>query len=117
MSTATETQTPIVSLTDKAREQVLELMKTEEDVQGKFLRVFVESGGCSGYSYGMEFDDREEDDFVADFDGVVVLVDPKSAKFLKGMTVDWVTSWQETGFKITNPNASATCGCGHSFSV
>lgn len=114
MSTATEERQ--VQLTDSARAQVLELQK-KESMEGKALRLFVESGGCSGFSYGMELDDAREDDLVEDFDGVKVIVDPKSLPYLKGMAVDFLSNWQFTGFRITNPNATSTCGCGSSFSV
>lgn len=108
----------IITITEAARKQILKLRESDpEQTAGKHLRVFVESGGCSGYSYGMEFDEADDDDFVMDFEGEKVLVDPKSSKFLQGLAVDFVTSWQETGFKITNPNATSVCGCGHSFSV
>ena len=116
----TTTGTPIptrpVNLTDSARSQVLNLL-AENNMAGKSLRLFVESGGCSGFSYGMSFDEKAEDDHVADFDGVAVLVDPKSLPYLQGLTVDYVSTWQETGFKIVNPNAKSTCGCGHSFNT
>ena len=115
MSTATTVERT-VTLTDAARAQVLELQK-KEGLDGKGLRLFVESGGCSGFSYGMELDDAHEDDVVEDFDGVKVVIDPKSLPYLKGMSVDFLSNWQFTGFRITNPNATSTCGCGHSFSV
>ncbi|MFN7973746.1 MAG: iron-sulfur cluster insertion protein ErpA [Acidobacteriota bacterium] len=106
----------MLTLTESAVTQVREMKKTE-NLPDKALRVFVEAGGCSGFSYGMQFDEKREDDNVMTFGDVEVVVDPKSAQYLEGLEVDFVTSWQETGFKIKNPNAKSTCGCGHSFNV
>ena len=80
------------------------------------LRVFVQKGGCSGYSYGMALAEKVEDgDWVGEFDGVKVLVDPMSAPVLEGVRIDYVESLQGSGFSISNPNAVRSCGCGNSF--
>jgi len=80
------------------------------------LRVFVQKGGCSGYSYGMALAERIEDgDWVGEFGGVKVLVDPASAPVLAGVRIDYVESLQGSGFSISNPNAVRSCGCGNSF--
>ena len=80
------------------------------------LRVFVQKGGCSGYSYGMALAEKVEDgDWVGEFGGVKVLVDPASAPVLEGVRIDYVESLQGSGFSISNPNAVRSCGCGNSF--
>jgi iron-sulfur cluster assembly accessory protein len=80
------------------------------------LRVFVTKGGCSGYSYGMSLAPQVEDgDWVGEFGGVKVMVDPKSAPVLNGVRIDFVETLQGSGFSIQNPNAVRSCGCGNSF--
>ena len=80
------------------------------------LRGFVQKGGCSGYSYGMALAEKIEDgDWVGEFGGVKVLVDPASAPVLDGVHIDYVESLQGSGFSISNPNAVRSCGCGNSF--
>lgn len=82
------------------------------------LRIFVQGGGCSGFQYGFTFDNEKgEDDFEFEFDGVKLLVDSMSNGYLQGATVDYKKSLQGEGFSISNPNAQATCGCGSSFAV
>jgi len=107
-----------VTLTPKA----VEMVKTVRQKEGRgdqfALRVGVVGGGCSGFSYTMNFDDQQKpDDHVMDFDGVRVLVDTASAEYLAGTTLDWVAGLHGAGFKFVNPNADRTCGCGSSFSV
>jgi iron-sulfur cluster assembly protein len=75
----------------------------------------VEAGGCSGMQYGMVFDEKRDDDLVADFNGVAVIVDPFSANYLRGSIVDFADTLTGGGFKISNPNARQSCGCGKSF--
>src|SRR5579885_2944468 len=108
----------IVSLTASAAAKVKGLMAQEPAGEAEVLRVAVRGGGCSGFEYALGFDrGASEDDGAAVFHGVRVVVDPASAPYLKGATVDFVESLQETGFKIDNPNAARSCGCGHSFQV
>ncbi|MBI5772255.1 MAG: iron-sulfur cluster insertion protein ErpA [Verrucomicrobia bacterium] len=104
----------VVTLTESAAHQVRHLQSQDENV-GKLLRVYVESGGCSGMQYGMTFDERRADDVSAEFSGVPVLVDPFSAKYLAGAVIDFKDELIGGGFKITNPNAKQSCGCGNSF--
>lgn len=107
-------QSPVVKLTDSAANQVRTMVESGEN-KGKALRVYVEAGGCSGMQYGMVFDQKRDDDHVADFNGVSVLVDTFSANYLRGAVVDFSDALTGGGFKISNPNASQSCGCGKSF--
>src|SRR5690349_23722076 len=106
----------IVSLTPAAAAKIRDLMSTEEDVS--VLRVAIEGGGCSGFQYGLGFDrGAQQGDVEFDCEGVTVVVDPFSAPYLRGAQVDYLETIQESGFKIDNPNAVSSCGCGHSFQV
>ena len=105
-----------VTLTDAATAKVAELL-AEEEGEELALRVAVKPGGCSGYSYEMFFDSEVmPDDVVREFGTVQVVVDAASAELLTGSTLDFSDGLQDTGFHITNPNATRTCGCGSSFS-
>ena len=104
----------MITLTDNAAQHIKTLL-TEQDSQGKALRVSVEAGGCSGMEYGMAFDEKKDDDEVVRHDDVEVIIDPMSASFLKGSVIDYVDSLQGSGFKINNPNVHSSCGCGRSF--
>lgn len=109
-----ETQTALLSLTPLAAEKVRELLEQEgNDTLG--LRVFVAGGGCSGMQYGMSLDEAQEGDETFEIAGVRVLVDEMSAQYLMGSEVDYVDGLMEAGFRVNNPNAVSTCGCGHSF--
>ena len=106
----------VVSLTPAAAAKIQALLEQEADVS--VLRVAIEGGGCSGFQYGLGFDrGAQEGDVEFECEGVTVVVDPFSAPYLKGSTVDYLETIQESGFKIDNPNATASCGCGHSFQV
>ncbi|HEY3542035.1 MAG TPA: iron-sulfur cluster insertion protein ErpA [Gaiellaceae bacterium] len=106
----------VVSLTPAAATKIRELMAQEADVS--VLRVAIEGGGCSGFQYGLGFDHAaQEGDLEFEQEGVKVVVDPFSAPYLSGATVDYLETIQESGFKIDNPNAVSSCGCGHSFQV
>jgi iron-sulfur cluster assembly accessory protein len=106
----------LVSLTPAAAEKIRGLMAEDADVS--VLRVAIEGGGCSGFQYGLGFDrGAQEDDHAFECEGVQVVVDPHSAQYLRGARVDYLETIQESGFKIDNPNAVASCGCGHSFQV
>jgi len=104
----------MVTITERAAEQMLALM--EQEPEANVLRVAVQGGGCSGFEYALGFDTGvQEGDEANEFHGVTVVVDPLSAPYLKGASIDFVDTLQESGFKIENPNVSASCGCGHSF--
>lgn len=102
---------PTVNLTEKAAEQVAGLVGDS----GKGLRIFIDAGGCSGMSYGMEISEPQDGDEVTEQHGVRVLVDEMGQTYLKGSTIDYSDSLTATGFQILNPNARSTCGCGKSF--
>jgi iron-sulfur cluster assembly accessory protein len=114
MTESTTMEEPVVGLTTRAAEECKTLMASPENA-GKNLRVYVEEGGCSGMQYGMVFDEKRDGDFVAEQDGVAVLVDSISAQYLRGAVVDFSDTLTAGGFKITNPNAKQSCGCGKSF--
>ncbi|MFQ5998083.1 MAG: iron-sulfur cluster insertion protein ErpA, partial [Candidatus Bathyarchaeia archaeon] len=79
------------------------------------LRIWVSGGGCSGFQYGMAFDSKRDDDEVIESNGVKVLIDPMSTKYLEGSQIDFVEGLEGSGFKINNPNVKSTCACGTSF--
>lgn len=108
---------PPVQMTPKAIEMVREAMEAE-NLEGHGLRVFVQGGGCSGFQYGLDFDDAAKfGDFEMMFDDLKVYIDPISAMHLEGTTIDYVMGISGAGFKFENPGAKTTCGCGSSFSA
>ena len=110
------TRTEVVSLTESAAAKVLALMAMEPAGEAEVLRVAIRGGGCSGFEYALGFDRGPvEGDLEAEDHGVRVVVDPFSAPYLMGAKVDFVETIQEAGFKIDNPNAAGSCGCGQSF--
>ena len=112
-----QTDIPVLSLTESAAAQVKHLIASDPENAGKTLRIFIERGGCSGMQYGMVFDEPRPDDNSAQFFGVNVLVDPFSADYLRGTVVDYVDALTGGGFKISNPKAQQSCGCGKSFTA
>ena len=111
------TETPFLALSEKAAAKIKELMAEEPDSNAAVLRVAIQGGSCSGLEYALGFD-REtlETDLVAEQHGVRVAVDPFSAPYLEGATIDFVNVEGEEGFAIDNPKALHSCGCGSSFS-
>jgi len=105
----------VVNVTDSAAAQIKTMLTQEKDGASKGLRVYVEAGGCSGMQYGMVFDERRPDDLSVEFQGVPVLVDAFSAEYLRGSVIDFSDALTGGGFKITNPRAKQSCGCGKSF--
>jgi iron-sulfur cluster assembly accessory protein len=105
-----------VTISDRAARRIGEILKGEGS--GAMLRISVEGGGCSGFQYKFDIDRaRSEDDLVIERDNAVVLVDPASQPFLEGSEVDFVDDLIGASFRVNNPNATASCGCGTSFSV
>jgi iron-sulfur cluster assembly protein len=110
------TSTPLLSLTESAAAKIKQLLAEETEVE--VLRIAIQGGGCSGFQYGLGFDTgAAEGDLEFEQHGVKVVVDPFSAPYLRGAEVDYVDSIQAAGFAVNNPNAVASCGCGHSFQV
>ncbi|MFH1497321.1 MAG: iron-sulfur cluster insertion protein ErpA [Verrucomicrobiota bacterium] len=104
----------MITLTSRAAAQV-RTMQREHAAEGRPLRVLVESGGCSGFQYGMSFDDPKPDDTTLLSEGVSLVIDPASLAYLQGTEIDFDDGLQGKGFEIKNPNAQSTCGCGKSF--
>ena len=108
----------LVSLTPTAAAKIRELMAEDPDGETSVLRVAIQGGGCSGFQYGLGFDAGPvDDDETLELHGVTIVIDPYSVPYLKGATIDFLSGLEESGFKIDNPNAQASCGCGHSFTV
>ncbi len=110
----------VIKLTDVAVTMVKDAIKNEAGLKpDAALRVFVEGGGCSGYKYGLDFDEAElgDDDLLFEQDGIRIYVDQYSAAYLRGTVIDYVNGLNGSGFKFLNPNAQRTCGCGSSFSA
>jgi iron-sulfur cluster assembly accessory protein len=110
-------KTPLLALTDAAVEKVKYFAKSMPDSEGKPLRIFVHGGGCSGFQYGFQFDEKRDDDNVLELSGIMVVVDPQSATYLRDSTVDYVEDFRGAGFSVTNPQSTGGCGCGKSFSA
>jgi len=105
-----------ITVSPNAAKRVAEILKGEEP--GTMLRVSVSGGGCSGFQYGFTLDDtRDSSDLVIEANGATVLIDSVSVMYLEGSEIDFVNDLIGSSFKITNPNATASCGCGTSFSV
>ncbi len=118
MSTSTTSDIEL-TVTPNAAVEVRKFMEAE-GVTGEIggLRVSVQPGGCSGFKYSLVIEDKNaEDDFVIDNDGFKVFVDPFSAQYISGVTIDYVSSMQGSGFTFKNPSATGGCGCGSSFSA
>ncbi len=106
----------MIKLTERAAQEVQRLIEGQNMPDGTFLRVAVAGGGCSGFSYKLSFDSsRNEGDLVEETDGVEVVCDPQSHKYLDGTEIHFQDGLNGRGFTFSNPNASGTCGCGESF--
>ncbi len=117
MSVAESFNPTNINLSARAVQKVRELVSEEENEDLK-LRVFITGGGCSGFQYGFTFDELVADDDTAiERGGVTVLVDPMSFPYLAGSEVDYTEGLEGSRFVVNNPNATATCGCGSSFSI
>jgi iron-sulfur cluster assembly accessory protein len=105
-----------VTVSERAARRIGEILTSE--APGTMLRVSVEGGGCSGFQYRFDMEKtREPDDFVISRNGATVLIDPVSLRYLEGAEIDFVDDLIGASFKIANPNATASCGCGTSFSI
>ena len=105
-----------VSLSERAAKRIARILSREPG--GTALRISVSGGGCSGFQYGFDLDQtRTSDDLIIERDGAVVLIDPVSLPYMGGSEIDFVDDLIGQSFQIKNPNATASCGCGTSFSV
>ena len=107
---------PGVTLTERAARRINEIMTAEPD--GSMLRISVNGGGCSGFQYAFDVDrTRQDDDLLIERDGATVIVDEVSIQYMDGSVIDFVDDLIGQSFKIENPHATASCGCGTSFSL
>src|SRR5687767_5133496 len=112
----TSIQAPI-TFTAGAVKEITRLINEKDFDQAKYLRIGVKGGGCSGMTYILGFDDRNEKDIVYDANGITFIMNPSHELYLLGMEIDWQGGLNARGFTFANPNASKTCGCGTSFAV
>lgn len=107
-----------INITDLAVDKIRAQLKSRGTPNG-YLRLGIKGGGCSGFSYSIQFEDNEprDKDLVFEFSGVRVIIDKKSILYLNGMTLDWEKNLMGYGFKFINPNETSKCGCGISFSI
>ena len=119
MSVETQASAIALTLTDNAVTEVRKFMSAESvPAESAGLRVAVMPGGCSGFKYSLNIEERAlEDDAVLEINGVRVFVDAFSMQYLNGVQIDYVTSMQGSGFAFNNPNATGGCGCGTSFTA
>jgi iron-sulfur cluster insertion protein len=114
---ASEIEERRIVLTENAARRIA-MLRIQEQLESAFLRIAVSGGGCSGFQYGLTFDEhRNADDFVFERDGVEVVVDDVSLGLLNAAEVDFVEDLMGASFRINNPNAASSCGCGNSFSI
>ncbi len=107
----------MVTLTDIAAEKVRGFLAPQETEGEVGLRVGVRGGGCSGFQYALALDEKRDDDLVFDYDGIRLIVDPASMRYVDGSQVDYTESLMGAGFEVNNPNVVASCGCGSSFRI
>ncbi len=107
----------MVTLTDIAAEKVRTFLNGQSAEGEVGLRVGVRGGGCSGFQYALALDNQKEDDHVFDYEGIRLIVDPASMRYVDGSTVDYTESLMGSGFEVNNPNVVASCGCGSSFRI
>jgi iron-sulfur cluster assembly protein len=107
----------MVTLSPVAAEKVQGFLSQQESAAEVGLRIGVRGGGCSGFQYALALDERRDDDEVFDHDGIRILVDPASLRYVDGSEVDYTESMMGAGFEVNNPNVVASCGCGSSFRI
>jgi iron-sulfur cluster assembly protein len=109
----------MINVTDKAVKEIKRIKESDPTATNALLRVMVVSGGCSGMSYKLDFDNQPPaiNDKVIEKDGITIIVDAKSFLFISGITLDFSDGLNGSGFVFNNPNAKRTCGCGSSFST
>ena len=104
----------MITITEQVAVKVKNLIEKENNVEG--LRIQVMPGGCAGYTYNFLFDKKRDGDIIVEVKGLNFFIDEDSYSFLDGCKVDYIDTLKESGFKVENPNAKSSCGCGHSFS-
>lgn len=114
---STENPEFVLNLTDKAITKVKDFFDKSDDTENKYFRVSVEGGGCSGFQYKYSLDKKNEDDEIVQCGELEVIIDSQTKNLLYGSTVDYIEDFMESGFKVQNPQAKASCGCGISFTV
>ena len=108
----------MITFTETGAQKVQEFLASQSaDLQTSGLRVGVRGGGCSGFQYALALDNKKEDDHVFDYEGIRLIVDPASMRYVDGSTVDYTESLMGAGFEVNNPNVVASCGCGSSFRI
>jgi iron-sulfur cluster insertion protein len=110
----------MVSMSIQLTEAALQKIKyfaAQEASEKPYFRIYVQGGGCSGFEYGFSFDQKNETDQLTDIEGLQVLIDPFSATYIQDATIDYYEDFRGAGFRVQNPNAKSTCGCGMSFAV
>jgi iron-sulfur cluster assembly accessory protein len=107
----------MVTMTDIAADKVRGFLATQETEGEIGLRVGVRGGGCSGFQYALALDEKRDDDLVFDHEGIRLIVDPASLRYVEGSEVDYTESLMGSGFEVKNPNVVASCGCGSSFRI
>lgn len=106
----------MINITENATKKLKEIL-AQDDAKNAKVRIYVEGGGCAGFSYGFSIEDEiQEDDFVTEKDDLQILIDPISSSYLEGILVDFKDDINGARFAIQNPKAASTCGCGSSFS-
>ena len=106
-----------LTLSEKAQKEIKYLFELKELDDNYGIRIGVKGGGCSGYSYNLEFAKHQESDVKIKQNGILIFTDPKSVLYINGTTLNYTDGLQGKGFHFDNPNATTTCGCGESFSV
>jgi iron-sulfur cluster assembly accessory protein len=108
----------MINITEAAAQKVKGILEQEkQSIPQGGLRIYVQGGGCSGFQYGMVLDEAADGDQTFEYEGIKVIVDPMSLRYLEGAEVDYKEDLMGGGFAIKNPNAVSTCGCGHSFTA
>ena len=110
-----DTPQQAVAISDVAARKIGELVAANAEEQA--LRIAVRGGGCSGFQYALALDERREDDHVFEYEGIRLIVDPASLRYVDGSQVDYTESLMGSGFEVNNPNVTASCGCGSSFRI
>jgi iron-sulfur cluster assembly protein len=117
MSQTCNNDNPIINITEAAADEIRSMQASQPEHKGHPLRVYIEKGGCSGMQYGLVFDEPRDGDVQWSMHAVEMVMDPISSDYLKGSLIDFSDSLNQGGFKLTNPKAKHSCGCGKSFEV